>query len=85
MLVTRERASQGKATYDGFMARVTGEGEHGHVYEEDDMGVIVAGWCLGDRPWRSDSNPVPDERAHVVLSREPDCPHAGRHDPIKIQ
>ena len=49
------------------------------------MGVIVAGWCRSDQPWRPDSNPVPDERAHVVLSREPDCRHTGQHDPIKIQ
>ena len=67
------------------MAKVTGEGEHGHVYEESDTGVIVAGWCLGDQPWRSESSPVPDERAYVILSHDPDCPYPGRHDPIKIQ
>ena len=39
------------------MAKVTGEGAHGHVYQEDDTGVIVAGWCLGDQPWRPESSP----------------------------
>ena len=66
------------------MARVTGEGRHGHVYQEDDLGVVVAGWCLGDQPWQPDANPVPDERAHVVIGEHTDCPHPGRHEPIQL-
>jgi hypothetical protein len=66
------------------MARVTGDGSHGHVYEEDELRVIVAGWCLGDQPWRPDASPVPDDRAHVVMGAHTDCPHPGRHEPIKL-
>jgi hypothetical protein len=69
-----------------LMARVTGQGPHGHVYEQDDFGTIVAGWCLGDheQAWEPDANPVPDERAHIVLGEHTDCPHHGRHEPIKL-
>ncbi len=67
------------------MARVTGEGQHGHVYEEDDMGVIVAAWCLGDKPWSPDANPVPDERAFIVFGEHEECPHPGSHEPVKLQ
>jgi len=66
------------------MARVTGEGPHGHVYEEDFTGVIVAGWCLGDQPWKRDANPVADDKAHIVLGQHTDCPHHGSHEPIKL-
>jgi hypothetical protein len=69
---------------DGRMARVTGEGPHSHVYEEDEFGTIVAGWCLGDRPWEPSAVPVPADRAHVVLGQHTDCPHHGDHDPVKL-
>ena len=47
------------------------------------MGVVVGGWCLGEQPWRPDANPVPDDRAHIVLGQHTDCPHPGSHEPIK--
>lgn len=48
------------------------------------MGIVVAGWCLGDQPWEPDASPVPDERAHIVMGEHTDCPHPGSHEPIKL-
>jgi hypothetical protein len=67
------------------VARVTGHGPHGHLYEQDDTGVVVASWRPGDRPWEPGANPVADERAHVVPGERTDCPDPGSHPPVELR